>query len=260
LTTAPAAGRTDGAQVRHHRFLLGLQTRYGVQIDGALPGALDQDAEAAWRQRVQQAAADCAAGHGPVSVRWPGIEALTVRPDEATIGDKLTGPLIELDAGTRLLSKLDGKGEQTSDAGIAWVWMEDHNEVMRFVPFSSAPLEKKIAQFHDLAGALLEHHGHLAGIVWTRTHRAGGQVRAVTEHTEQGFAMVRALPGGRARESVVIHRRIVLPDQTNAVMRLIDREPEWLDHALARLGYPGGFAALLKKPPTPATALWTPRS
>ena len=77
--------------------------------------------------------------------------------------------------------------------------------------------------------------------------------------TDSGFALQRALPVDRVRQSIILNRRLILPDQTARVVQLCDAESRWLDWALARLGVTGGVDALLTQPPpVPQSRLWTP--
>ena len=53
------------------------------------------------------------------------------------------------------------------------------------------------------------------------------------------------------RESIVLHRRLLVPDQFMIVSNLCSDEPTWLDKALHRLGVPGGLASLTTFHPRP---------
>jgi hypothetical protein len=246
----------DGQQVHLH----GLEARYRVRFDGALPGHIDEQQEReAWRERTERAAQQVAATGAPVELTGPA-GLLTVRPDDGSGGQRLTGPVQQIDAAHRILNKLAEKAKQTRAASVAWVLLDDHNDAMRLTDFFAAPLTDKITQLHALVADLLDQHSHLAGVIWTYTGRAVTAPPSAQAHSDAGSAIQRALPGCRVRQSVLIPRRILLPDQTRLLTRLLQQEPGWLDGALARLGYRGGFASLLATPP-PATAhsaLWTP--
>ena len=112
-------------------------------------------------------------------------------------------------------------------------------------PFWAAPPADKVGQPAGLVHDLLDRHRHVAGIVWTRTVRAVSPVQSAAVAQDAGYAIVRSLPGCRVRHSVVIPRRTVLPYQTQLLVRLLPREPDRLDGALARLGHPEGPASLL---------------
>lgn len=246
----------DGQQIHLH----GLEIRHRVRFDGALPGHLDnEDERKAWRERTESAALQAAETGAPVEVPDPA-GLLTVRPDDGSGGQRLTGPQQQIDAAHRILNKLAEKAKQTRAAGVAWVLLDDHNDAMRLTDFFAAPLAAKIDQLHALVADLLNQHSHLAGVIWTYTGRAVTPPPGADAHTDKGSAIQRALPGCRVRQSVLIPRRILIPDQTRLLVRLLQQEPGWLDDALSRLGYAGGFASLLAAPPPPTTrsALWTP--
>ncbi len=245
----------DGQQI----YLHGLESRHRVRFDGALPGHLDdEDTKQAWRERTESAAQQAAATGAPIEL--PGLAGLlTVRRDDGSGGQQLTGPPQQIDAAHRILNKLAEKTEQTRAAGVAWVLLEDRNNAMRLTDFYAAPLADKIPQLHTLVADVLDQHSHLAEIIWTCTARAVTPPPAADAHSDTGSAIQRALPGCRVRQSVLIPRRILLPDQTRLLTRLLQQEPGWLDGAHARLGYRGGFASLLAAPPPATThsALWT---
>lgn len=50
------------------------------------------------------------------------------------------------------------------------------------------------------------------------------------------------------RESIVVHRRLSVPGQYAVITTMCSVEPGWLNHALARLGVPGGIATLTTWP------------
>lgn len=163
-----------------------------------------------------------------------------------------------------MLAAFDRKARETRAAGTAWLVLLDHNDAMNLTMFGKAGLEEKVGQLHDLTSDLLARHPHVAGLVWTRTARAVTPPNPVDASTRQGAGILRALPGCRLRETVIIPRRIVVPHQTRLMANLFEREPGWLDGVLETLGYPG-IAGLLRSPETavPAaqgTRLWTPNA
>jgi hypothetical protein len=64
-------------------------------------------------------------------------------------------------------------------------------------------------------------------------------------HEFAGMGLKRGLPIDRVRETVIVTKDLVLPDQTRFVWQACEQEPRWLDWALARLGVAGGASALL---------------
>lgn len=244
LSTDQAFLRRERALAGHQSHVRALELQLGVSFDGDLPGVLEGPDAQTWRDRMTSAAAKCAADGQAVTIHdVHGM--LTIRPDEGRPGQRLTGQLVQIDAARRLLLALERKAAQTRAAATAWLWLVDHNDVMALAPFSAAPPAEQIGQLHALVHDVLDRHPHLAGIVWTRTGRIVSPVPTVDAQQDSGYAIVRSLPGCRVRQSVVLPRRIVLPYQTQLLLRLLDREPDWLDGALERLGYPGGLAALL---------------
>lgn len=250
---------------RQAAVLRGLETRFKVSFEGALPGRVADDAEQAWQEQAENAARAAAAIGDEVSVQDPpNEEGLTVRPDTGRLGLRLSGPHMEVDTARRMLGAYDRKARQTQAAGTAWIVLLDHNDSMKLTPFGRASLAEKVGQLHDLTKDLLARHPHVAGIVWTRTIRAVTPPNPAAADTREGTGILRALPGSRLRETVIIPRRIVVPHQTRLMAGLFAREAGWLDGALEVLGHPGGLAGLLRSPspaalPAQGTRLWTPR-
>lgn len=241
-------------------FVRGMEMRHGVQLDGALPGHLDPDDEARWHQAVEAACLAASTG-SPAEVEGGFGGGLVARRAAAgESGQRLSGPLVQIDAARRMLNMLDRKARQTASVGTAWIVLVDYNEGMRLTEFYRAPLAAKIGQLRALVDGVLGRYPHLGGIVWTHTSRAVTAPAPAAVHADEGSALLRALPGCRVRESVLIPRRIVLPHQTRLLLRLLDAEPGWIDDVLARLDYPGGLASLVRAPAPTSRALWTPAS
>ena len=158
---------------------------------------------------------------------------------EPPVGDVLIGSLLlELrglnpagpDALRRFVRAVELKAKQTRTAPAVWVWIEDDGALG--ADFAAEPLDRV---FHAWP--------HLLGVVLAMSPPA--PATPATERFERGARLVRALPGGRTRESVVLHRPGAEPSGFPMVYALCSDEPAWLDAALARLGLPGGLAALL---------------
>jgi hypothetical protein len=81
-------------------------------------------------------------------------------------------------------------------------------------------------------------------VLTSDTLRLDGPIDPVTERYERGTGYVRTLPDGDIRESLVVHRPLVVPEQYAVLCELCANEPAWLDGALARLRVPGGTASL----------------
>jgi hypothetical protein len=111
---------TDGERAfdRQAAVLRGIETRYKVSFDGALPGRVAEDSERAWQERAENAARAAAAAGDEVGVQDPlNEEGLTVRPDTGRLGLRLSGPHVEVDTARRMLGAYDRKARQTRAAG-----------------------------------------------------------------------------------------------------------------------------------------------
>jgi hypothetical protein len=151
------------------------------------------------------------------------------------------------------------KGAQTRGAGLAWVWVEDYGGIHPLSAFTSMPIEAKLGALADLAAPVLADRLHLAGIAWSAAQWNSPASPDVQAQTATGFALQRALPVDRVRQSIILNRRLILPNQTARIVQLCEAEPRWLDWALARLGVKGGVNSLLTRPPpVPKSPLWVP--
>ena len=244
---------------RHFLYLLSLRQDAPIYWEGDIPGLLNRTDEAAWMQATAEAAAHCAQTGEPVDIPGRDGTCLTVRPGAAPPNTSIKGPYLESDDGSRLARKIDKKGAQTRDAGLAWVWVEDYGGIHPLSDFNSMPIEAKLGALADLAAPVLADRLHLAGVAWSAAQWNSPQPPDSQARTESGFALQRALPVDRVRQSIILNRRLILPGQTARLVQLCDAEPRWLDWALTRLDITGGVNALLTQPP-PVTKsrLWTP--
>ena len=250
----------DKHHQHHFLHLLSLRPTESVYWEGDIPGFLNKTAEAAWMLATADAAAHCAHTGQAVEIPSPDGTLLTVRPGAAPPGTSTEGPYLETDDGARLARILDRKGAQTRDAGIAWVWAEDYGGIHPLTVFAGMTIEDKLGALADLAGPILADRPHLAGIAWStaqwHSSPADGQAQTLA-----GTGVQRALPIERVRQTVVLNRRLILPDQTTRVIQISDAETRWQDWALARLGISGGVRALLNQPLSPPKSrLWLPRA
>jgi hypothetical protein len=121
-------------------------------------------------------------------------------------------------------------------------------------------IEAKLGALADLAGPVLADRTHLAGIAWSAAQWCSAVLPDTRAQNLAGVALQRALPIERVRQSIVLNRRLILPNQTARVVQICDAEPRWLDWALARLGITGGVNALLAQPSAaPKSQLWLPQ-
>ena len=128
-------------------------------------------------------------------------------------------------------------------------------------PFTSMPIDAKLDALAELVRPILAERTHLAGIVWSSGQWRTQPPPDAQAHTPAGIGLQRALPVERVRQSVILNRRLILPDQTARMAQLCEAEPRWLNWALNRLGITGGISALLtqQQPPRAAQSrLWLP--
>ncbi|MET7635985.1 hypothetical protein [Streptomyces sp. NPDC005078] len=242
--------------------LLTLDRDHDIYWEGDFPELLNGDDFETWKKWTEEAAQQCAALGAAVDVLSSAGRQLTVHPGTAPQGTTLTGETVESDQGKRLLGKVRGKCAKTEGAGTAWIWVEDHSGLFHFpMPFAEMSLAAKTDALADLIGPLLREYVHVAGIIVSNAARRRLPLpldEDALRPAAQGFQ--RGLPLDRVRETIVIPRRILLPEQTNLIARMCDAEAAALDWALERLGVPGGVRSLLADSSTlhRLSPLWTP--
>ncbi|MEV3992623.1 hypothetical protein AB0J57_27305 [Streptomyces sp. NPDC049837] len=242
--------------------LLTLDRGHDIYWEGDFPELLNGDDFETWKRRTSEAAQQCAASGAAVDVLSSAGRRLTVHPGTAPQGTTLTGETVESDQGKRLLGKVRGKCAKTEGAGTAWIWVEDHSGLFHFpMPFAGMSLAAKTDALADLLGPLLREYVHVAGIIVSNAARRRLPLpldQDAPRPAAQGFR--RGLPLDRVRETIVIPRRVLLPEQTNLIARMCDAEATALDWALGKLGVSGGVTSLLADSSTPhqVSPLWTP--
>ncbi|MFC5805356.1 hypothetical protein [Streptomyces formicae] len=242
--------------------LLALDRDRDIHWEGDFPELLNSDDFETWKKRTEEAAQQCADLEAAVDVLSNAGRRLTVHPGTAPQGTTLTGETVESDQGRRLLGKVRGKCAKTAEAGTAWIWVEDHSGLFYFpMPFAEMSLAAKTDALAELFGPLLEEYVHVAGIIVSNAARRRLPLpldEDALRPAAQGFQ--RGLPLDRVRETIVIPRRILLPEQTNLIARMCDAEAAALDWALRRLGVPGGVTSLLADSLAThrVSPLWTP--
>jgi hypothetical protein len=152
---------------------------------------------------------------------------------------------MESNHGPRLLRDIGVKAAQTRAAGAAWIWLQDnHNALWPMSEFARYPMLRKVSVLAGLARPMFHTHPHLVGVVLTSASMLGIQVDDEDAESSSGYGIRRALPGGRMRESIVLHRALIVPGQIAVVRGLCADEPAWLDEALRLLSVPGGLSSL----------------
>ncbi|MFD0034937.1 hypothetical protein ACFVJK_43360 [Streptomyces sp. NPDC127172] len=233
-----------------------------IYWEGDFPELLNGDDFETWKKRTEEAARKCVASQTAVDVLSNSGRRLTVHPGTAPQGTTLTGETVESDQGKRLLGKVRGKCAKTKGAGTAWIWVEDHSGLFHFpLPFAEMSLAAKTDALADLLGPLLGEYVHVAGIIVSNAARRRLPLppdEDALRPAAQGLR--RGLPLDRVRETIVIPRRIILPEQTSLIARMCDAEAASLDWVLGRLGVLGGVTSLLAESSTPRrdSPLWTP--
>ncbi|MCE7080173.1 hypothetical protein [Streptomyces sp. ST2-7A] len=231
--------------------LLQLESRHDVHWEGSYPELLTAETERAdWRSRTETAAVQCAET-GEVADVVTGETVLTVRAGRAPNGTQRTGVVLEDDTGRRFLGRVRAKCEQTRGAGTAWIWVEDLLGITHpLLPATRMPLPERVDTFAELLLPLLGEYLHVAGIVVSNVSPCCLPLPA-DENTERrnGWGLRRGLPTNRLRETIVIPRRLILPDQTAFLLRMLAAEPDWLPWALDGLGVFGGISSLLNPHP-----------
>jgi hypothetical protein len=244
---------------QHFLHLLSLRPTEPIYWEGDIPGLLNRTDEAAWVKATTEAATRCAQTSEHIEIPGRDGTCLVVRPGAAPPNTSTKGPYVASDDGSRIAGRIDRKGTQTRGAGIAWVWVEDYGVIHPLSAFESMPIKAKLRALADLAAPILAGHPHLAGIAWSAGQWCSPVLPDAQAQTASGFALQRALPVDRVRQSIILNRRLILPDQTARVVQLCGAESRWLDWALTRLGVTGGVNALLTQPlPVPESRLWVP--
>ncbi|WP_020524100.1 hypothetical protein [Catelliglobosispora koreensis] len=70
----------------------------------------------------------------------------------------------------------------------------------------------KIIALDDLLDPLFAEYAHPLGVVVASASMPGGSIADETGQTSAGFGLRGALPGSRMRESIIVHRRLVVPN------------------------------------------------
>jgi hypothetical protein len=245
----------------HSAHLLQLCGTRDIFWEGDVPGFLNKHDETVWYAHTEAAAAECAATGEHVEVGGKDGTCLVVRPGKPPAGARTLGPYLESNDGIRLAKIISRKGVQTRGVGVAWVWVEDRGGIHPLSPFAGMDLSAKIDAMADVARPVLAEHHHLAGIAWSSAQQYRSLPPDQQAENPVGAAVQRCLPFDHFRESLIIHRRLILPDQIRQIVRLCDAEAHWLDWALGRLGISDGYRSLLSEPRGASSSrLWTPPS
>lgn len=173
VTISPDAGfqQQTAATNRCFEVLHRLTREHDVHWTGDVPGQLPSHEFAKWEAGVAEAAVTSSHHQRPISRTDAHGGILTAAPGPAPLGTSVTGPLLVLDQGDRLLRKLRDKAAQTQDAGVAWIWVEDHGLLQPLTPFHTMALERKVRAFTSLVADVLTEYPHLAGVTISNAAR-----------------------------------------------------------------------------------------
>lgn len=116
-----------------------------------------------------------------------------------------------------------------------------------------------IRELGNIVRSALADRSHVAGAAWSRAEKCWPPGPDEQAEEERGLAFQRGMPVEHLRRTIIVNRSLILPGQTRLLAQACDREPLWLDWALAELAIKGGVKSLLSHPPQrPASRLWTP--
>ena len=247
-----AAGRQEvQAMDEQIAFLRDLERQHEITWSGVLPGQRPKHELDAWKRRVGALAAEAAASGTPGHLGEAPGPVLTARPGRSIADAGLSGPVVEADQGTRILSKLGEKATQTRNAKSAWIWIEDRGALHPLTPFWAESPERKIGSMQGLLSSDLAERTHVAGVVFSSVARTSAATEDATTTIEApgGLLLHRGVHPGRLRESIVVPRHSGTAELA-MVVRLCADEPGWLDWALKQLGIHGGVSSLFDRFPT----------
>lgn len=109
-------------------------------------------------------------------------------------------------------------------------------------------LAQKVDTLARLLEDVFEEYPHLLGAVVTSYElRFAEPVDDETAAGPTGAGIRRTLFNGLVRDSIVLHRNLLVPAQFRLLLGLCANEPIWLDEALRRLDVPTGLDSLVAR-------------
>lgn len=142
------------------------------------------------------------------------------------------------DYGRHLVGKLRGKADQTAGVDGVWLRADVRSGLWQGTAWSQEDLATKAGQLAALVSPVLVDAPWVAGVVLT----SGPCIINGDVHTEDAapvpgvLALRRALPVGRARETVIVSAGGADARQAELWRSLYNAEPAWLPAALAAQG------------------------
>ncbi len=239
--TALMDHEANADRARHH--LWALESRYKIRWAGDLPAQVTPQ----WQIDTEHTAREAAESGLPRDV-LANDYALTALPEANAAKPSLASPDLALNQGHRVLNAIAVKARQTASAGAAWVWLADNGSLWPLTEFAWYPLAQKVDTLARFLVGLFEDHPHLLGVVVTSSElRFAQPVDNETAARPKGAGIRRTLFNGLVRDSIVLHRNLLVPAQFRLLVDLCASEPTWLDDALHRLDVPSGLGSLVAR-------------
>lgn len=217
--------------------LMRLRADHGVDISGEL----ETDKPELVRRDLDDLEVILSVSSGPEPAIVEGwASRLTIRWDATTPGGSIRSVRTPLDLGRHLAGKVDGKQGQLEREASVWLRLDARNGIWQRTHLIHASLEEKMTQLGDYARALCFGTVGIAGIVLScGSCEMPGVVRGEDlEGADGRRAMRRALPGSRARETIIVPLTDGGLGEVEVWTDLYDREDSWLPAALASRGLP----------------------
>jgi hypothetical protein len=237
-----------------------LELRHEVEMCCHAPEIL-QDGEIA--QWLGEAALACrqTALDGNARVIGHGQSHVEIfAPGQRPAGQVFDGPFISGDLWPRVANRIAEKARQTA-GDPAWIRIDDVGPLFHLTDRGRQPLQGLLADLHHNVGTVLDDWPHVRGLILsTGALINSGQPEDATAWRDVGqstlitpgpprhvlatgpAAMLRALPGGRSRVTLVLpgpDTHLVLPSGVGLEPGLwYHDEPTWLTRALKSLGKP----------------------
>lgn len=180
-----------------------------------------------------------------------------IRPSDDAPMFSFEGPATSSDAYGRLATRLVSKARQTLGGPPAWIRLDEVGGMFMLTDWSRQALPTQLAQLSDNVQVTLGEFPHVRGVIltggaapWNSGTREDSAVAAREDADAIGpAALVRRLPGGRARRTFVVPlraQRIVLRPHVEAEpVQWYSNEGSWLDWALQQRGF-GSLDTLLR--------------
>lgn len=223
-----------------------IRFRHDVQITGSVDSVAPSEELARCLRDLDEVATATARDGLERHVAAPGGGMLRLRrePDASELF-QVTGPLVQTDGWSRLVTRLGKKSDQAAGSGkIVWVRLEDFSGTWHFTGERTTPLADKFSIVAPFLQNVLDSYPNLSGVIVAPSMLWAGsmddeQVREVVVNSGRTAAAIRCpIPGHRARETIVVTRTDQPDTGFEVFLDMYSHEDEWLDWALARSGHP----------------------